>query len=123
MLVPESRFTAIPVGRAAGALLLLLLIPSPALAGTIFGNLTEAGRSVGRGVEVRILCGKDAPLPTMTDEYGAYTISLPRPGRCDLVVLYKGRVTPPYPIASSDDPARYDFDLVFENNQYVLKRR
>ena len=123
MPVAEPRFTAMSVGPAACALLLLLLIPSPALAGTIFGNLTEGGRSVGRGVEVRIMCGTDGPWSTITDDYGAYTINVPRRGRCDLVVLYKGRLTPPYPVGSSDDPARYDFDLVFENNQFVLKRR
>lgn len=124
--MPMAKFRptdVVPVGRLASVVVLLLLISSPVLAGTIFGNLKEGGRSVGRGVEVRITCGSDSPISAVTDEYGAYTINLPRTGRCDLVVLYRGRLTAPYPIASSEDPARYDFDLVFENNQYVLKRR
>jgi hypothetical protein len=72
---------------------------------------------------VRTTCGRDDPSSTLTDEYGAYTLSVPRQASCELVVLYKGRMTRPYPIASSDDPSRFDFDLVLENKRYVLERR
>jgi hypothetical protein len=123
MTVTGRRANAPRVLQGVSALLVLLLMPAPAVAGPIFGNLKEGARSVGRGVEVRIACGKEASLSALTDAYGAYTISVPRPGRCDLVVSYKGKLTPAYPIASSDDPARYDFDLVYENGSYVLKRR
>jgi hypothetical protein len=101
--------------------LLLLILPNFAFAGKIFGSLKEGVGSVGPGIEVQIKCagGEQA---AKTDDYGAYEIYV-EPGRCELRVGYKGQWTPPYPISSSDDPARYDFDLVIENNQYVLKRR
>ena len=102
-------------------LLLILLFPVSAFAGNIFGNLKEEGRSVGPGVAVQIKCGGDGPVGK-TDEYGAYSINVPR-GRCELTVNYRGQWTPPFQIASSDDPARYDFDVVNEKGQYVLRRR
>ncbi len=103
-------------------LLLVLLFPAAALAGNIFGDLKEGGRSVGQGVEVKISCGDAAEYSTNTDAYGAYSVRVPN-GRCALSVWYKNTWTPPFSIASSDDPARYDFDLVYENGRYVLKRR
>jgi hypothetical protein len=101
---------------------LTLLFPAFALAGNIFGSLTEGGRSVGAGVEVRIQCGTTPPASAVTDDYGAYSINVPS-GRCELTVAYKGQVTPPFSVASSDDPARYDFELVVEGGRYLLKRR
>ena len=101
---------------------LALLVPAPAFAGNIFGNLREGGRSVGQGVQVQVTCGSVHPPPTMTDQYGAYSLAVPG-GKCALSVGYKGRTTPSFAIVSSDDPARYDFDLVSENGRYVLKRR
>lgn len=107
--------------NAIRLLVLLVLWPVPALAGTIFGNLREEAKSVGAGVTVQITCGGN-PYQVATDDYGAYSINVP-PGRCDLTVQYKGAWTAAYPVASSDDPARYDFDLVYENEKYVLRRR
>lgn len=104
-------------------LLLILLFPTSAFAGKIFGQLTHGGRSVGRGVEVQITCGSSGPYSASTDEYGAYSMSVPRQ-RCELRVKYPNeRWTPPFSVVSSDDPARYDFDLVNEDGRYILKRR
>jgi hypothetical protein len=103
-------------------LLLILLFPTSAFAGKIFGNLTEGGRSVGQGVEVQITCGGSGPYSTSTDVYGAYTIDVPR-GTCELSVKYPRNWTPPFSVVSPDDPARYDFELVSGKGGYVLKRR
>ena len=101
--------------------LLILILPNVASAGKIFGSLKEGGGSVGEGVVVQIKCSS-GEHSAKTDEYGAYEIYV-QAGRCELKVSYKGQETPAYPISSSDDPARYDFDLVNENGQYLLKRR
>ena len=103
------------------ALPLILLFPTSAFAGNIFGDLKDGGRSVGKGVEIRLTCG-DGNLATMTDDYGAYSINAPN-GRCELSVKYPSDWTPPFPVVSSDDPARYDFDLVNQDGRYVLRRR
>ncbi len=102
---------------------LILLFPPAAFAGKIFGNLKDGGRSVGKGVQVQITCNGNSLSPIWTDDYGAYSINAPR-GKCELSVKYlDNQWTENFTIVSSDDPARYDFDLVFENGRYVLKRR
>lgn len=98
-----------------------LLVAAPALAGNVFGSLKVDARSVGPGVEVRIACGGDV-RSTKTDEYGAFSLNVPT-GRCNLDVNYQNQWTPAFPIASSEDPARYDFALVNEGGRFVLKRR
>ena len=103
------------------AMMCILMAAAPLRAGNVFGNLTENGSSVGRGVTVQIACDGTV-TPGTTDDYGAYSIDIPN-GRCELTVLYKQQRTPPVVVASSDDPARYDFDLVMSNSQYVLTRR
>ena len=108
--------------RIAVLLPLFLLLPSAAFAGKVFGNLKDGGRSVGKGVEVRLVCGGRTFDPAWTDEYGAYNLNVPR-GRCELSVNYNKQWTSAFIIVSSDEPARYDFDLVWENGRYVLKRR
>jgi hypothetical protein len=99
----------------------LLVAAAPALAGNVFGSLKVDARSVGPGVDVRIACGSDV-RSTKTDEYGAFSLNVPT-GRCNLDVSYQNQWTPSFPIASSEDPARYDFALVNENGRFVLKRR
>lgn len=102
---------------------LILLFPTSAFAGKIFGNLTEGGRSVGQGIEVQITCRGGSPLSTKTDVYGAYSFNVPK-GTCGLSVKYPNdQWTSPFSVVSPDDPARYDFDLVNEGGRYVLKRR
>jgi hypothetical protein len=111
-----------PVLGAGGlALLLLLMTTAPAWAGTIFGNLRFNGNPLPAGTRVGVVCGGNQH-GAETDQYGSYNLNLP-PGRCQLAVNFNGTWSLPYPVTSSDDPARYDFDLVYENNQLVLKRR
>jgi hypothetical protein len=101
----------------------ILLLASPAFAGKVFGNLKEGGRSVGSGVEVQITCGGRPPITIKTDDYGAYSTDVPPGMRCQLKVNYSNQWTDPAFVVSSNDPARYDFELVNENGRYVLKRR
>jgi hypothetical protein len=124
MSMPGMHPTRLRVAYAGVVLFLLICASARLFAGTIFGGLTEGAQSVGRGIQVHITCGTEKPLTALTDDYGAYSISVPQQGRCDLIVFYKGQWTPAYPVASSGDPARYDFDLVRnEKGQYLLRRR
>jgi hypothetical protein len=100
----------------------MMLVPTSAFAGRIFGNLKDGGRSIGQGVAVQVNCA-GASVSATTDDYGGYSIYVQPRGRCELRVEYRGRWTSPFLIVSSDDPARYDFDLFNENGHYVLKRR
>jgi hypothetical protein len=102
-------------------LLVLLIAAVPAFAGTIYGTLRFNGEPVGMKAKVVVTCGREQ-YSAGTDEYGSYNVAVP-PGRCGLEVMFADKRTRPYPVATSDDPARYDFDLVYEDGALVLKRR
>jgi hypothetical protein len=108
--------------RVTRILLLSMLLATPAYAGAIFGTLRINGASVGNQATVYLTCGRDDPYKVATDDYGAYNVNVPS-GRCSLYVNYRNTNSEPYPVASSEDPARYDFDLVYQDGRLVLKRR
>jgi hypothetical protein len=107
--------------RVTSVLLLSMLLATPAYAGAIFGTLRINGESVGDQATVHLTCGGDR-YKAATDHYGAYNVNVPS-GGCSLYVSFRNASTEPYPVASSEDPARYDFDLVYQDGRLVLKRR
>lgn len=112
--------------RIGMLLLLILLFPTGALAGQIFGSLKQNNSSVGNGVGVRIQCGeKGRPIEGATDSYGSYSLYVPQPGKCAFTVYYSGQWSVPYEIYSDQaDPVRYDFELVRQDDgSYRLERR
>jgi hypothetical protein len=99
----------------------ILLFPTVAFGGQIYGTLTVDNRSVGRGVQVAIACdtGNGAGV---TDDYGAYKVFVKK-GKCTLKVYYGGQELL-FALYSYDDPVRYDFDVVRGGDgRYFLKRR
>ena len=102
-------------------LLLSLLFPSLALAGEIYGDITENNQSVGSGVTVEVYSGRF--YSTETDSYGSYSIYVEETGQCTLTVYYRG-YSPSIEIYSERDAARYDLELVRNNDgSYSLYRR
>lgn len=102
--------------------LLILVMAGPAIGAQVYGVLRITNRSVGRGARVEVQCGNAGPGNGETDDYGAYKVFVRAKGKCLLRVFYAGRWLEA-PIYSYDDPVRYDFDVVTENNQYKLRRR
>ena len=102
------------------ALGLILLFPTLAFTGQIFGTLKEGRRSVGRGVPVEVICGRDH-YPARTDAYGSYNVYARKTGKCMLVVDYKGQSE--HVVYSYGDPVRYDFELIQSGRGYQLERR
>lgn len=102
------------------ALCLILLYPALTYAGQIFGSLREGRRSVGQGVPVEVICGRDR-YPAQTDAYGSYNIYAPKTGKCTFMVRYKGQST--HVVYSYRDPVRYDFELIQGGRGYTLRRR
>lgn len=102
------------------ALCLILLFPAVAFTGQIFGSLREGRRSVGQGVPVEVICGRDR-YPAQTDAYGSYNIYTPKTGKCTFVVQYKGQSQ--HVVYSYRDPVRYDFELIESGRGYQLRRR
>lgn len=103
------------------ALGLILLLPTVAFTGQIFGSLKEGRRSVGRGVPVEVICGGDR-YAVQTDAYGSYNIYAPKTGKCTFVVTHKG-ASAHASVYSYKDPVRYDFELIQGGRGYELRRR
>jgi hypothetical protein len=102
------------------ALGLSLLLPVSVHAAQIFGSLKEDGRSVPAKVGYEVFCGAQRYVGE-TDGYGAYSLNAGR-GKCTFKVHYKGQ-SPTFEVYSYDNAVRYDFDLVLQNGQYILRRR
>ena len=101
----------------------LLLSAGVASAAQVTGNLRDGGRAVGAGVAVIVNCDADEYRGS-TDQFGSYSVFVPREGRCALAVEYQGQRTGGFEIYSYSDPVKYDFDLVRAGNgTYSLTRR
>lgn len=104
-------------------LVFLFCAPGLAVAAQIFGNLKQDNRSVGQGVEISINCGGRAQQ-AFTDAYGAYSVYVPNSGRCSLTVNDgKAGRSHPYTVLSSEEPTRYDFDLIRNPDGSLSLRR
>lgn len=109
--------------KIIGLMLLVVGWPGIVVAAQIYGNLKEGSRSVGQGVQVSITCN-GSPQKVTTDSYGAYNLYVPQPGKCTLTVYYGNQWSQPHPIFSSEEPTRYDFDLIRQaDGSFSLKRR
>jgi len=90
-------------------------------AGMINGNLKENGRSVGKGINIIIICRRDhKPLSYggETDKYGGYSIFVKNTGQCKVSVQkYSGAETNIY---SYVDPVRFDMNITKDGTKYRL---
>jgi len=107
-----------------GTLVLLLILgfAVQALAGKIYGSVTENGKPIAKGVKIEVTCGTNS-YPAETDEYGAFNLFAMAQGKCTLKVAYQGQM-PSIEINSFERPTQYD--LILEKNsggQYSLKRK
>jgi hypothetical protein len=102
-------------------LLLVLGLAAPALAGKIYGSITEGGKPIAQGVKVQVTCGTDN-YDAQTDAYGAFNLFAMDKGKCVLKVLYQGQM-PSIEINSYDGSVQYDLILEKQGAQYTLKRK
>ena len=109
--------------------LLIVLVPSLAVAGKIYGIIKEGGKPVRQGIEVKITTIADSSKVTVsaqTDTSGLYRLYVKRTGKFNLVVidtLANKRDTLSIPIRSYRKSVRYNL-LIQKDKQgkYTLKR-
>jgi hypothetical protein len=107
--------------RIGVCLFLALLIGSPsrAHAGNIYGSVWLDGRPV-QGAQIQITCS--SPHTAQTDNSGSYRVFVQEKGRCVFHVDYAGH-SGQADVASYDNPVKYDFDLVLQDGNYVLRSK
>jgi hypothetical protein len=103
------------------SLLLTLTFASIALAGNVYGTITENGKAVAGGTKIEITCGADK-YNSETDASGAFKVFVKDQGKCDLKLTYQGQ-TPSFEINSFEGSVQYDLVLEKKGTQYTLKRK
>jgi hypothetical protein len=103
-------------------ILAALLLAAPALAGEIYGTISEGGKSVGEGVAVELKCGDTAYPAAKTDKTGSYHLVAKEKGKCTLTVRHKGQ-SPSLEVASYDEGVQVDLVLEAKDGGYTLRRK
>lgn len=109
--------------------LLLLLSPSAALAGRIFGDIKMDGKPLPAGAPVMITRapegGKGPAIlvdSTATDKFGSYKLTVKDEGKCTLTTVY-GKQTVALEVFSYKEATRYDLILEKKEGKYSLRRK
>jgi len=99
--------------------LVLAIIPTVAVAGEIYGTITENGAPVKEGMKVALVCGEKSHAAE-TDKDGAYRLFAEEEGKCTLSVTV-GEETPSTTVHSFADSARYNLILEKKDGKYTLR--
>ncbi len=103
------------------AVLVVLLCAGVALAGNVYGTITEGGKAVAPASKIEITCGSDK-FNTETDANGAFKVFVKDQGKCELKLAYQGQ-SPSFEINSFEGSVQYDLILEKKGNQYSLRRK
>jgi hypothetical protein len=99
--------------------LLVVLVPSLAAAGEIYGTIKESGKPVKDGLKVELACGGKT-VAGETDKFGAYRLFASEEGKCTLTVAI-GNERPSITVNSFQDSARYNLVLERKDGKYTLR--
>ena len=101
--------------------LIMIIGTAIAIAGNVYGTITEAGKGISPGSKIEITCGADK-YNTETDANGGFKVFVKDQGKCELKLTYQGQ-TPTFEINSFDGAVQYDLVLEKKGTQYSLKRK
>ena len=107
--------------KSLTCVLLILFTASAALAGEIYGTISEAGKPVSAGVKVEVTVA-DSTYTGETDSFGTYHVYAKEKGKCTLTVHYKGQ-KPAASIFSYEKATRYDWTVETADDKLILKRK
>jgi hypothetical protein len=107
--------------HASMLLFVVLAFSSLAVAGKIYGSISEGGKPIAQGVKVEVTCGANN-YAAQTDAYGSFKLFVPDKGKCALKVYYQGQ-TPSFDVNSYEGSVQYDLILEKQGAQYTLRRK
>jgi hypothetical protein len=101
--------------------MLVFLMASSAIAGELYGTITEAGKPVAAGIKIEIVvAGKS--VAGETDKFGTYHIFATEKGKGTLTANYRDQKLT-VDIFSYDKSTRYDWTVEVVDGKMMLKRR
>jgi hypothetical protein len=92
-----------------------------AVAGEIFGTISDGGKPVPAGTKIEITAAGKT-YAGESDKFGSYHVFVNEKGKCTLAVLYKEQ-KPAADIFSYDRATRYDWNVESSDNKLALKRK
>ncbi len=102
-------------------LVFMLLAMSVAVAGEIFGTITDAGKPLPEGTKIEVtVAGKS--FTGATDKLGTYHVQASEKGKGTLTVYYKNQ-KPAADIFSFEKATRYDYIVETADGKLTLKRK
>ena len=101
------------------SVMLLVAVPSLALAGEVYGTINEGGKPVKDGLKVELACGGKS-VAGATDKFGGYRLFAPEEGKCTLTLTI-GDEKPSVAVQSFSDSARYNLVLEKKDGKYTLR--
>jgi len=108
-------------GRIAALIAALTTACSVALAGEVYGKITEGSAAVPEGTEVTVKCGGKAYPAVKTDKAGSYHLVTAEGGKCTMTIQ-KGALSASIEFASYEDDA-VQCDVVLESKDGKLSAR
>jgi hypothetical protein len=103
-------------------LTILVLAAGTAVAGEIYGKITDGGATVGEGASVGVKCGAKAYPAQKTDKSGSYHLVVQEAGKCSLTVSYKGQ-SASLDVVSYDDPVQMDIAVEVKDGKLSARRK
>jgi hypothetical protein len=101
---------------------LLCIFTCSALAGEIWGTITDSGKPVAAGVKVAIAAGGNQ-YSGETDKSGTYHVFVNEKGKVVLTVHYKDQKPTADGVFSFDKATRYDWNIEVVDGKTTLKRK
>src|SRR4051812_35378014 len=86
--------------------ILVITTASLAIAGNVYGSITEGGKGVPQGVKLEVTCGANK-YNGETDANGTFKLFVKDQGKCALKVSYQGQ-SPSFEINSFEGAVQYD---------------
>jgi hypothetical protein len=107
--------------KALALVTLLLIAPSAALAGEVYGKITEGGAAAA-GASVEAKCGDKSFPAAAADKSGSYHLVLDKTGKCTLTVKHKDQ-SASLDIASYDEAVQVDIALEVKEGKLTARRK
>ena len=108
----KAALIVMVVGFAAGT----------AVAGEIYGKITQGGVAVGEGASVSVKCGAKSYPAQKTDKTGSYHLVVQEAGKCALTVAIKGQ-SASIDVVSYDDPVQVDIVVEVKDGKLTVRRK
>ncbi len=102
-------------------LVFMLFMMSVAVAGEIFGTITDAGKPLPEGTKIEVaVAGKS--FTGATGKLGTYHVQATEKGKGTLTVYYRDQ-KPSADIFSFEKATRYDYIVETVDGKFTLKRK